>query len=444
MDINKAFHLYDIRGDYPQVVDEQLAGLVTYEVSNCLGAKKISLAWDNRNSSVRLVKAIEASSENIELIKYGEIPTPIFYFGTIKDQCDAGIMVTASHLPNNQNGFKIVKKMAVPLSQEELNIIKKETEKDKDNLHTPFEARRADENRFDITQKYIEEITSFFNNKPLFSGKIVIDTGKTILTPAVSAVFTRLKINYVLITPNRGPNPLMEENRSALYRAIETEKADLGIIWDGDGDRVIFVDSYKRLIPPAFILGILAKNYNKAVFDVRAGRAAYTTDYRITASWAQEIKFMMEEDPKVMFGGETSGHIVFREWYCIDDGIFASIKFLETIANTNLNDLILKMRLKYTESPEINYQLVFEPAIVLQFIADYYRSKGDIVSLIDGVTVTGDNYKFNLRQSLTEPYIRLNLETQNEEGLGDITHQINSLINHAIYNNQEQIGTGTS
>lgn len=431
MDINKAFHLYDIRGEYPGVVDEQLASIVSSAVIKFLKAKKIAVAWDNRDSSEKLVQALTYSIDTVAAcpIKYGQIPTPVFYYGVIKDDCDAGIMVTASHLGTSQNGLKIVKKGALPLSQGELIELKKLCS---DVIHgtineSPTLRRTATEN---INDRYLAEIVSRFQVTSLFSGKIIVDTGKTILTPIVDKIFSALKLDNKIITPDHGPNPLLEENRKILSEIVIKEKAELGIIFDGDGDRCLFVDSQGKLIPPTFILGILAKDHKKAVFDVRAGRSAYTTDFEIIPSWAQEIKFAMADNPEIAFGGETSGHLVFKEWYTIDDGIFGALKFLETIADKNLDDILITLRAKYVESPEINYDIDFDPTAALEKIAEYYRKKGEDVSIMDGVTVTGADYKINIRPSLTEALVRLNVESSNEAQTQNLIHEINHLLTY--------------
>ena len=257
-------------------------------------------------------------------------------------------------------------------------------------------------NNTDIIAQYISEIVQKF--KGLRSNKkIIFDSGQTVVTPIIKEILSRLTLNFKLLTEPRGLNPLVEDGYKNICEAVIREKADLGVLWDGDCDRVVFIDKTGKLIPQSYILGIIAKNYKKAAFDMRAGLAAYTTDYIITPSWAQNLKYAMQDDPKIGFAGEVSGHLIFREWYGIDDGIFGALKFIELMGD-------LDIKSNYIDIIEENFEYKTDPALVLDKIADYYRSKDFLVSVLDGVTVSSGEFHLNIRQSLTEPFLRLNLE----------------------------------
>ncbi|MEK7565727.1 MAG: hypothetical protein AAB506_01625, partial [Patescibacteria group bacterium] len=338
--------------------------------------------------------------------------------------CYFGIMVTASHIQASWNGFKFVKKHATPLDQGEILKIKKYCVK-------AIIANVAKPSIFiNPVPSYIQDIISHFQNLK-FSGKIIIDSGKTLVSSIAKEIFTQLGLNFIQIDPDRNLNPLLEESRQVLKTTVIKEKANFGIIWDGDGDRVIFVDSAGALIPPTFILSLFARFQSHAAFDIRAGRAAYTSDNLITPAWGQELKFAMFDNPKITFAGEASGHFIFRDWYCLDDGLYAALKFIELAQKTNLEKDLKILKEKYVEIPETNFEIQGDSTLVLKEIANYYRNRGESVSLVDGVTVEAKDFRFNLRPSLTEPYLRLNLEAKDSETSTKVFHDIYSKINRS-------------
>lgn len=280
-------------------------------------------------------------------------------------------------------------------------------------------------NSTNIVTQYIGEIVQRFRNLRC-DKKIIFDSGQTVATPIIKEILSRLSLNYELLTMNRGLNPLVEEGYKNISAAVISEQADLGVLWDGDCDRVVFLDRAGKLIPQSYILGIIARNFRKAAFDVRAGLAAYTTDYIITPSWSQNLKYAMQEDSKVGFAGEISGHLIFREWYSLDDGIFGALKFIELMGD--LDQKLAEAKKSFVEIIEENFSYTSDPALVLDKIANYYRSKDFLVSVLDGVTVSSNDFHLNIRQSLTEPFLRLNLEVRREKQISKIKSEIERLL----------------
>lgn len=419
MDITKAFHPFDIRGGYPAVVDEQMAYLIGKFVKDYLPGQ-IVIASDNRESSPKLRAALQHGTD------LGELPTPLFYYAVCKLKAAGGVMVTASHVYASQNGFKLVHDNALPFNEGEILMLKdyvlRHSGKPEGRVQN-LQERIPDS--AGMTTLYISEIVQKFNGLRS-NKKIIFDSGQTVATPIIKEILSRLTLNFKLLTLNRGLNPLIADGYKNVCEAVIREKADLGVLWDGDCDRVVFIDRTGRLIPQSYILGIIAKHYQKAAFDMRAGLAAYTTDYLITPSWAQNLKFAMQDDPKIGFAGEVSGHLIFKEWYGIDDGIFGALKFIELMGD--LDKQIIDLKKNYLEIIEENFEYKTDPALVLDKIADYYRSKDFLVSVLDGVTVSSGDFHLNIRQSLTEPYLRLNLEARTQKIIDEIHEQIRSQI----------------
>ncbi|OGG07405.1 hypothetical protein A2872_02970 [Candidatus Gottesmanbacteria bacterium RIFCSPHIGHO2_01_FULL_42_12] len=432
MDLTKSFHPFDIRGDYPAAVNEHMAYLVGKFVQSFLPQGAIVVAADNRESSPFLVNALVngLAVGHREVVFIGNVPTPVFYFAVNFLKAAGGVMVTASHVAGQQNGFKFTKAGALPLDEGEIltlkNFLESQPADDQRNKSLyKISVEEAVSNRSKVVSEYITQMVSKFSGLK-FPGLVIFDTGETVATPIVEEILSRLTISYELLKQRRGLNPLLDEVNLNLREKVKERQATLGIIYDGDADRVVFIDRQGNLIPPSYILGLVAKHFTKVALDIRSGLAAYTTDHVVTPSWAQNLKFAMSDDTKIAFAGETSGHLIFREWYGIDDGIFAGFKFLELV--TNLDSELSELRAFYTDVPEINFEVTGDSTLVLDKIADYYRMKEYPISIIDGVTITSSDFHLNLRMSLTEPFLRLNLEVKRPEQVEAITEEIKKLI----------------
>ena len=185
------------------------------------------------------------------------------------------------------------------------------------------------------------------------------------------------------------------------------------------------------MIPLSFVLGVLGASVGgKMAVDVRAGMVVkeLNPSLVILPAWGQYLKFAMKQDPRICFGGETSGHFIFKDFYLIDDGILAALRFLEQWENGACEKLE-QLANKYFELPETNFPCKNEDAPnVLEKLSNFYRSKDFLVSVEDGLTVFGEDFKFNLRESLTEPLLRLNLETKNQEQAASIISDLFSFL----------------
>ncbi len=439
MDINAAFKLFDVRGLYPQEVDERMAFLVGKALSLQYNPKNVLVASDTRESSPTLknflVDGLSLNTKNI--FDLFEIPMPQFYFTLAKDNYDLGVMVTASHISDLENGFKFASRGGLPFDQEEIITLKnKVTEITQDQIVVPHPSSQ----RINNTKDYVAHLLDHTSLKKVTS-KIILDVTRSSVVTPVLVIFSQLKANFELVNSDHSGNPLLSQNRIAIAKKVQQSKADLGILWDSDGDRVIFVDRNGQLIPPSFVLGILGAQAvkkglgKKVVIDVRAGLVVRDLVYKaggeveIVPSWAQFIKFAMKKDSQIGFGGENSGHLVFRDFYCIDDGLLGSLRFLESWENDNLEELLNALNKRYFELPEMNFPSDPENSVtLLENLTNHYRGLGYQISIEDGLTVFGPDFKFNLRQSVTEPFLRLNLESSNENTASKVSLQIKNEI----------------
>lgn len=429
MNIETAFKLFDIRGDYPEVVNERLAFIIGKSLALLKSPKKILVASDLRESSPSLKNyLVDGLFGEAKIYDLGNAPVPEFYYTVATGGFDLGVMVTASHIGNRENGFKFSDQNGLPFDQGEILQLKNLVLK---QIHLPIVVPKTETISLDNSANYIEEIISLLP-KTNYKLNVLLDISHSVVTNLVKILFSRLQINYKLFEKSPMGSPLFLENSREFSQEIVNQKADLGIKWDSDGDRVVFLNNEGKIISLSFVLGILGANEKgKVVVDVRAGlvtRDLITEaggSVNILPAWGQYIKFAMQKDPEIVFGGETSGHFIYKSFHLIDDGIFAALKFLTLYEKPEIREKLKLLKKKYFEIPEKNFPVDLNKAAeILEKLTEYYRKLDYDVSVEDGLTVFGKNFKFNLRPSLTESFLRLNLEAQSEKQSQEIIHEL--------------------
>lgn len=433
MDINAAFKLFDIRGKYPQVVDERLAYTLAKALTAWKDPHKVLVCCDTRESSPTLKEFLSDSfaSANVSVYDLGEAPMPMFNYALTQNNYDLGIMVTASHIAQEENGFKIIMPGPLPLNEGELQEVKSLLDKFKDE---PIVVPKLPIEKVSAGAQYIKEILDRVGRKKP-NLKIALDATKSAVLTTVMIIFQKLGADFHLVDSKHSGNPLLAINRQALEKDVVATSSDLGIIWDSDGDRVVFVDRQGKLIPMSFVLGLLGASaiseHKKIAVDIRAGLAvrdlvvAAGGNIEIFPAWNAYLKFAIKDDPEIVFAGETSGHFIFPDFYAIDDGILAALRFLRLFEQGTVETQLSALRRKYFELPEKNIPYPSEKsAQILERLTERYRKLDYLVSVVDGLTVFGPNFKFNLRQSVTEPFLRLNLEAPDEKTANGVVQLI--------------------
>jgi len=424
------FKAYDIRGLYPAEINEEVAhqigrGFVTY-----LQATAIGVSRDMRLSSPAIAAAfIEgARAQGCDVIDFGMMATDMLYYAVASAGLQGGAQITASHNPGVYNGIKMVRREALPLSGDAglgdiRDMIVKGT------LPAPAERKGAVRTR-DVLEPYINHIMSFIDPSIIKPFKVVADAGNGMAGAVAPSMFARLPCRVVEMCytpdgsfPNHEANPLIEENRAHIVERVLTEKADIGIAWDGDADRCFFIDGTGEFISGDFITALLSEAFllkhpnAKIVYDLRASHAVKDTVERLGGTAIMNrvghafIKRTMREQDG-MFGGEVTGHYYFRENYYADNGFIPALLILELMSKKgqSLAELLQPLRAKYFISGEINTKMA-SMALVdekLQVLKRKYQD-GRLTTL-DGVSIEYDDWHFNVRASNTEPLIRLNLE----------------------------------
>ena len=445
-----SFKAYDIRGQLPHEINSEIAYRVGNATAEYLLAKKMILGRDIRASSKELSESMASGlmDAGVDVIDIGECGTENVYYATGELKSCGGIMVTASHNPSDYNGFKIVSENAKPISSETgLLDIQKIAESDKRLIS---ESRGNHEQR-DLNQSYVKKVLSFIDHDSLSKLKIVMNPGNGGAGVYAEYISKNMPIEIIKLNfdpdssfPNGIPNPMIEENRASTSQAVIDNKADLGVAWDGDFDRCFFFDEKGNFIEGYYLVGLLAKSFlnknrnEKVIYDPRLTWNTidvverYGGDAIQCQSGHSFIKKSMRDNDAV-YGGEMSAHHYFRDFYYCDSGMIPWLLILEMISKEKmpLSQMIQKYREKYPVSGEINLK-VSNTKTIIDSIKEYYLDDALGVDETDGVGMEFEKWRFNLRASNTEPLIRLNVESYNNESLmnektRELVDRINSL-----------------
>ena len=427
------FKAYDIRGIYPEQLNEEIAYKIGQAFVNYVG-QNIVIGEDNRLSSKPLFESLKKGiiDQGGNIIHIGEVTSPMLYFAANLFNSDGGIMITASHNPSNYNGFKMVTKKAFPLS--ESNGLK-EIEKLVLNNHFDQKKKGTIVSK-DITDQYVNSFDKIQGNL-----KIVVDTANSssgIIVPHLLNNFNLIHIFKDLDPsfPNHEPNPLKEENMVSLKEKVLEAKADLGIAFDGDGDRVSFVDEKGNIVSSDLILALVSslilKNnpQQKILYDIRCssivketieGLSGKAILSRVGHSFIKEL--MREED--VLFGGEYSGHYYLKQGDSyFESPYFVIFEILKALESKKMSELITPFK-KYFHSGEINFEVEDKEGIIKRIENKFKEGK---INRLDGLRIDFDDWWFLLRASNTEPVLRLIVESNSLEKLESKIKEIKSII----------------
>ena len=445
-----SFKAYDIRGQLPLEINSEIAYRVGNATAEYLSAKIMILGRDIRASSKELSESMASGlmDAGVDVIDIGECGTENVYYATGELKSCGGIMVTASHNPSDYNGFKIVSESAKPISSETgLLDIQKLAESDKRLIS---ETRGNLEQR-DLNQSYVKKVLSFIDSDSLNKLKVVMNPGNGGAGVYAEYISKNMPIEIIKLNfdpdssfPNGIPNPMIEENRASTSQAVIDNKADVGIAWDGDFDRCFFFDEKGNFIEGYYLVGLLAKSFlnknrnEKVIYDPRLTWNTidvverYGGDAIQCQSGHSFIKKSMRDNDAV-YGGEMSAHHYFRDFYYCDSGMIPWVLILEMISKEKipLSQMIQKYRERYPVSGEINLK-VNNTKTIIDSIKEYYLDDASGVDETDGVGMEFEKWRFNLRASNTEPLIRLNVESYNNESLmnektRELVDRINSL-----------------
>ena len=443
------FKEYDIRGKYPEEINEDAAYKIGAGFSEYLSQKKhfgeVVVGYDARLSSPALFGAFLQGvlDSGRDVVNVGLVSSPLFYFAVNKSGAAGGVMVTASHNPKEYNGLKLVREGG-------LSVYKKDGLPEVEalsSLEIPRKIRTGKIIKKDFSADYINFLKKYTDvERPL---KIVADASNGSAGPILEKFLDESGIEAEKLFfkpdghfPNHSPNPFLPEARKAIEEKIKNIGADLGFIFDADGDRVFFINEKGETVESNHIYAYALDNFlesgelclgtasvSKIIEDVARNKGARFE--RVPVGHANIKTAMRSKNAR--FGGELSGHFYFRDFYYSDSALLMAAHILSLISKTDkpLSEL-LKPYQKYFNSGELNFS-VKNPAEVIEKLKKEYSerlpdgSQGK-QSFLDGLTVEFPDWWFNIRASKTEPLVRLVVEAQSrelmEEKAGELTGKI--------------------
>jgi len=441
--IATVFKAYDVRGVYPEELDEELAYRIGRAFALYLRPRHVVVGRDMRVSSPALAEAIIRGllDQGVDVTNVGLVSTDALYFAVGKYRFDGGVMVTASHNPPEYNGFKLCREEAQALSLDsgigEIRDLVLRGE-------FPEPERRGTLVERDILDDFAAHVLSFIDTSIIKPFTIVVDAGNGMGGLIAPKVLGRLPVRIIPLYfeldgrfPNHVPNPIEPENVRDLQHAIREHRADMGIAFDGDADRMFILDEQARLVGGDMVTALVAKTLlqkhpgTKIVYNLICSRAVPETirQYggvpirsRVGHSF---IKALMRQHDAI-FGGEHSGHFYFRDNWYADSGIIAAVTVLELLSRegVTVSQAITPID-RYYRSGEINVE-ARDFAAVLQALEEHFHD-GQIDHL-DGLTVEYPDWWFNARPSNTQPLLRINVEATTPELLRKKTEEVLSVV----------------
>ncbi len=444
-----AFKAYDIRGIYNKDFDKDDVYKIGYFLPELLQAEKVLVGYDARLSSDEIFTSLAQGiiDKGADVYNLGFTTTPMVYFATASYNFPASVQITASHNAKEYNGLKISREGALPVGYETgLSELEKMIENKEIMKNEDVKGKIIKKN---IKSNYVKFLKKFLHN--ISNLKISVDCSNGMAALIIKDILGNYA-NYIYddidcTFPHHAPNPLIEENVSDLKKEVKKNNSDLGIIFDGDGDRVMFVDEKGNFISPDLITAFMAdyflgNKHEKVLYDIRTSRSV--SEYIIKKGgkpvmWKVGHSYAKRKLREIngIYGGELAGHYYFRDFFYCDSGILAAIIVLNVLSDYKkrgfkISQLISRID-KYSFSGEINYKIE-DKREAMETLKNIF-TKGKKVENIydfDGYRIEFCDWWFNVRPSNTEPYLRLVIEAKNDKILEEKTEEIKSLLNEFL------------
>jgi phosphomannomutase len=430
------FKAYDVRGIYPDQMDEELAYRIGRAFARVLSELqdtpveklRVAVGRDMRLSAASMTQRYVAgiADEGADVLDIGMAATEMVYWTVGARKLGGGLVCTASHNPKAYTGAKLVRRGAIALSGdsgigEVRDIVAR-------GAPGPPTEERGEIRREDVGDAFREAALRYIDRDRIKRIRVVVDGGNGMAGPMVGPLLDSFPIDQIRTYwepngefPGHEPNPLLPDNREFIIDKVRETGADLGIAWDGDADRCFFIDDTGEFVAGDFLTALLAESILRkepgalVLYDVRASRAVRDVVERAGGTAQVNrvghafFKTRMRETGAA-FGGEVSGHYYFRDFYCADSGTIPALLMLELIshADCKLSELLKPLRSRYFISGEINSEVQDQERKMEELVERY--SDGE-VDRLDGISVDYDHWHFNVRPSNTEPLLRLNLES---------------------------------
>jgi len=431
----RCFKSYDVRGRIPDELNENIAQRIGRAYAEVINPGTVVVGHDIRLTSESIKAALVDGlrEQGVDVFDIGQCGTEEIYFATAHLKVGGGICVTASHNPKDYNGMKFVRAESKPISGDSgLKEIQAKAEADD---FVPAATRGGYES-VDTSVAYINHLLSYVDLTALKPLKIVCTAGNggagrvvDLLEPHLPFEFIKLHHEADGQFPNGVPNPMLEENRVASAALVRESGADLGIAWDGDFDRCFFYDDTGEFIEGYYVVGLLASAFLAKGHDqivVHDPRLTWNTIdvAQSVGGSAQQSKtghaFIKETMRRVdaVYGGEMSAHHYFRDFAYCDSGMIPWLLVAEIMSTTGktLASLVEERTKAFPCSGEINRTVSDAQALITQ-VEGLYAKEAKTIEHMDGLSLSYDDWRFNLRMSNTEPVVRLNVESRGDEAL---------------------------
>jgi phosphomannomutase len=448
-DLDKIFKAYDVRGVVPQELDESVAEAVGAAFVLLTGTRTIVTLHDMRATSGPLAEALGrgAASQGADVIHGGLGSTDMAYYAS-GSLGIPGAMITASHNPAKYNGIKLCKAGAKPVGIETgLAEIRHLVE----SGVPAFDGPAGTVTSRDFLPGYAEYLKKLVDVSGIRPLTVVVDAGNGMGGYTVPTVFEGLPLTMVPLYfeldgsfPNHEANPIDPENLRDLQKAVREHRADIGLAFDGDADRCFVVDERGEIVSPSVLTAMITSRElarepgatvihnlitSRAVPEIIAEHGGTPVRTRVGHSY---IKAKMAETNAV-FGGEHSGHFYFRDFWFADSGMLAALHTLAALGHDDRPlSAILADFSRYAASGEINSEVADQATATLRVKAVYAAQPGVTTDELDGLTVSGDSWWFNLRSSNTEPLLRLNVEAANELEMAAIRDEVLGMVRGSV------------
>ena len=442
-----AFHAYDIRGIYNVDFDKDTAYKVGYFIPELLDTDKVLVGRDCRTSSDEihefLLKGLTDAGADVYDI--GLSTTPMVYFGTANYGFKASVQITASHNPAEYNGMKVSRENALPVGFD--NGLGQIQEWILAGRECPVSEKKGSIHPMDIRKDYLDFLLKY---KGDWSGlKIAMDVSNGMASIFVKDIFGEQPA-YIYDEmdgrfPNHEPNPLNQKNVAALKSLVAETKADIGVIYDGDADRVMFVDENSRFISPDLMIAVLGHYF----LEERGEKGIVLQDIRSSIAVGEYLAQLGGEmrtwkvgrafaalklrELDGVYGGELAGHYYFRDFFYSDSGLLASILILNVVAQMKTAGITLSQLISrieaYQNSGEINFRLEDKKG-AMDVIRDHFMSQEQASAYMDfdGYRVEFPQWWFNIRPSNTEPYLRFICEATSQQLLEEKVAEVRTIL----------------
>jgi len=444
-DYQKIFKAYDVRGIVPDELDEQVAESVGAAFVRLTGARCVVTVHDMRTSSKPLAEAFArgATAQGADVIEGGLGSTDMLYYAS-GSLGVPGAMITASHNPSKYNGIKLCREGARPVGADTGLVELRDTASGGVPANDGAPGKITSRDMLSGYASHLKALVDLSGIRPL---KVAVDAGNGMAGHTVPKVFEGLPITLVPLYfeldgtfPNHEANPIDAQNLRDLQRAVIDSGADIGLAFDGDADRCFVVDERGHIVSPSVLTALIAVRElarepgatvihnlitSQAVPEIISEHGGTAVRTRVGHSF---IKAQMA-DTGAVFGGEHSGHFYFRDFWYADSGMLAALHVLAALGEQDaaLSELLAGFA-KYVASGEINSEVADQSSATARVRAEFASRPGVTADELDGLTITGDGWWFNLRPSNTEPLLRLNLEAADEDTMLRLRDEVLGIV----------------